>query len=80
MLKKELKVERKEFLLAKISQMFEEEYFTENLKIPVIYVRGFWYYAIEDQKFAAALTNKNRFLATFLLGDLAVAYKQMTFN
>src|SRR6476620_6785999 len=60
MLKKEVAVEKKEILLAKIDQMFEEEYFTQTLKIPALYVRGFWYYAIEDQKFVAAVNNKNK--------------------
>ena len=75
MLKKELAVEKREFLLAKIAQMFEEEYFTQTLKIPFLYVRGFWYYAIEDKKFIDALNSKNKFMATFLLGEMAASYR-----
>jgi hypothetical protein len=38
MLKKELKIEKKEYLLNKIEYMFKEEYFLENLKIPKEYI------------------------------------------
>lgn len=74
MLKKELKVEKKEFLLQKIEYMFKEEYFLENLKIPKDYLRGFWYYAVEDPKLAEALNNKNKMMARFIFSDLAVKY------
>ena len=74
MLKKELQVEKKEFLLAKISNMFEKEYFTETLNIPTLYVRGFCYYAIEDKKFTDALKSKNKMMAIFLLGELSEEY------
>jgi len=74
MLKKELKIERKEYLLQKIEYLFKEEYFTENLKIPKDYLRGFWYYAIEDPKLEAALNAKNKIMARFIFSDLAAKY------
>lgn len=74
-LKKELQVEKKELLLKKIDYLFEEKYFVEVLKIPVQNVKGFHYYLVEDQKFVAALNNKNKTMATFLMGELAVNYK-----
>ena len=77
MLKKELKVERKEYLLQKIEYMFKEEYFLENLKIPKEYLRGFWYYAVEDPKLEKALNAKNKMLARFIFSDLAVNYLEI---
>jgi hypothetical protein len=77
MLKKELKVERKEFLLQKIEYMFKEEYFLENLKIPKEYLRGFWYYAVEEPKLAEALNAKNKMMARFIFSDLAVKYLEI---
>jgi hypothetical protein len=74
MLKKELVVERKESLLNKIDNMFEKEYFTEKLKIPAEYVRGFQYYLVENDRFAATVNTKNKTLATFMMGELAVQY------
>lgn len=77
MLKKELKVERKEYLLQKIEYMFKEEYFLENLKIPKEYLRGFWYYAVEDPKLEKALNEKNKMQARFIFSDLAVNYLEI---
>ena len=77
MLKKELKVERKENLLLKIEYMFKEEYFLENLKIPKDYLRGFWYYAVEDPKLESALNAKNKMMARFIFSDLAVKYLEI---
>ena len=76
-LKKELVVERKEFLLVKINNLFQENHFTEVLKIPVEYVKGFQFYIVEDEKFVAALNDKNKTMATFLMGELAVKYLEI---
>jgi hypothetical protein len=80
MLKKELSVEKKEFLLQKIAFMFKEEYFLENLKIPKDYLRGFWYYAVEDSKLESALNNKNKMMASFIFSDLATKYLEILKN
>jgi hypothetical protein len=77
MLKKELIVEGKETLLAKIDYMFENEYFTKKLKIPEEYVKGFQYYLVENNRFAAAINAKNKTLATFLMGEYAVKYLEI---
>ena len=80
MLKKELKVERKEYLLQKIEYMFKEEYFLENLKIPKDYLRGFWYYAVEDPKLVEALNSKNKIMSRFIFSDLAIKYLEILKN
>jgi hypothetical protein len=77
MLKKELSVEKKELLLKKIEYLFKEEYFLENLKIPKEYLRGFWYYAVEDPKLEAALNSKNKMMARFIFSDLAAKYLEI---
>ena len=74
MLKKEVEVEKKEFVLQKLESMFEHEFFVDKLKIPADYVKGFWYYVAEDKKFAEALNDKNKTMATFILGGLATQY------
>lgn len=80
MLKKEVGVEKKEFLLDKIQFMFREDYFLENLKIPKDYLRGFWYYAVEDAKLAEALNAKNKMMARFIFSDLATKYLEILKN
>jgi len=77
MLKKELVVERKEFLLKKITEQFKEEYFTETLKIPADYVNGFHYFLVENKEFATALKDKNKTMATFIMNKLATEYLQL---
>ena len=41
MLKKEVNVEKKEMLFRKIEYLFDENYYTERLKIPVADIKGF---------------------------------------
>jgi hypothetical protein len=74
MLKKQLEIERKEALLKKIEYMFTENYFLDNLKIPKEYLRGFWYYSIEEPKLVEALKAKSKITTEFIFSDLAVKY------
>jgi len=76
-LKKELEVEKKELLIHKLEGWFEKKYFIENLKIPEEYVKGFLFYLVEDPKFTAAMKSQNKTMATFIMNDLAVKYKQL---
>ena len=77
MLKKEVEVEKKEVLMEKIEDLFESSFFTDKLKIPSNYVKAFQYYIVEDVKFANAMKDKNKTMATFVLGDLAVEYLKL---
>ena len=74
MLKKEVEVEKKETLMEKISDYYDENYFIKTLKIPQDYVKGFLFYIVEDVKFVEALTAKNKTMATFVMNELAVNY------
>ena len=74
MLKKEVIVEKKEMLLLKIENYYDTLFFIDILKIPADFVKGFQYYAVEDEKFAAAINAKNKTSATFILGELATQY------
>lgn len=77
MLKKEVEVEKKEFFMKLLEKMFSWEHFVERLKIPEEYVKGFEYYAVENDKFTAILNSKNKTSTEFLLGELAVKYKEI---
>lgn len=75
MLKKELEVEKKEQLQAKIESLYDTAFFTGTLKIPSEYVKGFEMYVIDDEKLIESIKTKNKTMATFLLGELAEKYK-----
>lgn len=77
MLKKELAVEKKESYLALLEQMFDKSHFTNTLNIPSEYVKGFEYYAVENDKFTKILSQKNRTTVEFLLGELAIKYNDI---
>ena len=74
MLKKELKAEMGERLLARLEVQFEDDYYVQSLKIPQDYIRGFQYYVIEDSEFVMALKAKNKTMMRFLAGKLALNY------
>ncbi|TCN53027.1 hypothetical protein D0809_21205 [Flavobacterium circumlabens] len=74
MLEKELKVEEKERLYAKIEYLFEDSYYTERLHIPNDYIRDFKIYCIEDTQFVKTLQTKDRDNIMFLMTDLAQKY------
>jgi hypothetical protein len=77
MLKKEIEVEKKYNLLAKIDALFEEEYYINTLKIPGDYIKGFQFYCIEDEKLATALQSKNKTMTMFLIVPLAEKYNDL---
>lgn len=74
MLKKEVNVEKKEMLFRKMEYLFDENYYTERLKIPSEDVRGFQNYCVDDSEFAVSLNTKNKTMSMFLITDLARKY------
>ncbi len=74
MLKKEVKVEEKEALFRKLEYVFDQNYYTDRLKIPVDYIKGFQLFCIEDTEFAVSLNTKNKTMSMFLITDLARKY------
>jgi hypothetical protein len=77
MLKKEIIVEKKEQLLARIDVLFEDKYYTETLRIPSDYIKGFQYYCVDDVAFANALRAKNKTLTMYLIVKLAENYTEI---
>ena len=77
LLKKELEVEKKESYLRQLDDWFTTDYYVNKLKIPFEYVKGFQYYSIENKALVAALIANNKTMTTFLIGDLAIKYKEI---
>jgi len=74
MLKKEVNVEKKEALFRKLEYLFEENYYTDRLKIPVDDIKGFQLFCVDDAEFAVSLNTKNKTMSMFLITDLARKY------
>ena len=80
MLKKEVEVEKKEALFRKMEYLFEENYYTERLKIPTEDIKGFQLYCIDDAEFAVSLSSKNKTMSMFLITELARKYIKILEN
>ena len=74
MLKKEVNVEKKEMLFRKMEYLFDENYYTDRLKIPEADIKGFQLYCVDDAEFAVSLNTKNKTMSMFLITDLARKY------
>lgn len=74
MLKKEAKVEKKEMLFRKMEYLFDEAYYTQRLKIPLEYIKGFQLYCVDNPEFAVSLNTKNKTMSMFLITGLAQEY------
>lgn len=73
-LKNDVAIEKKEHLQAKTTDYFERNYFIEKLNIPEDYVDGFLFYIADNARYARAMKDKNKTMATFILSELAVEY------
>lgn len=77
MLKKELHIERKEKKLEKLDAMFEDTFYEQNLHIPKENIKGFKLYCLDYPELMQAVQENNRFLAVFLIGEVATQYKSL---
>jgi hypothetical protein len=80
MLKIEAVVEKKESLFRKMEYLFDEAYYTERLKIPLEYLKGFQLYCIDNPEFAVSLNSKNKTMSMFLITGLAQEYLKIIEN
>ena len=74
MLKKELKVERKELLMQQILEDYHTKYFKDELGIPEANIDGFLFYAVENEELAKAVKSGNKPVVGLLLSDLAINF------
>lgn len=59
-LKKEITIEQRELRLKLISEMYEDDFYIQTLKIPNEIIMGFKYYLVEDECFAVLLSSNNK--------------------
>jgi hypothetical protein len=62
--------------MKQIEDLFDETYFTGNLKIPATYVKGFLYFIVENDSFTRLLPERNKTALSFLLTQLAEKYME----
>jgi hypothetical protein len=74
MLKKEVQIERKEFLLEELNSDFSDSYLIDKLNIPREYINGFMYYIVERESFIKIYKTNNKTATEFLLIELSVEY------
>lgn len=74
-LKKEIKIEQSELLQQRLSNMFEDTFFVDELKISPEHVAGFKVFAAEKPELATTLTGQNKTLIANALTKLAVEYQ-----
>jgi hypothetical protein len=77
MLKKYVISEKAQLQVEKISNMFSDDYFIHQLKIKENLVRGFIFFAVENQKVIDALSMKNKFLVSFALIKVAEDFNKL---
>jgi hypothetical protein len=77
MLKKEVEVEKKENYIVMLEKMFDRDHFINTLHLPLDYINGFKYYVVENKRFTQILESKNLTTIEFLIGELAVQYKEV---
>ena len=76
-LKKLVVLEKKEMNIKLISELYDDEYFTNRLGIATEYVNGFKYYIVENDSFLKVLESKNKEKVSFYLVSLAQDYKAL---
>ena len=74
---KNTEVERKQFWLDKISEMFSEKVLIDKFKIPSNYIKGFQYYILDNKTFVDTLKEKNTAMSSFIMIELAEKFNKM---
>ncbi len=64
-------------LLAKVQNLYDDNFYANKLKIPADHIKAFQYYIIYDDKFIAAVKSKNKTLTTFRIVDLAQEFNKL---
>ncbi len=76
-LKKQLQIERNEKLLAKVTYLYEDDFYVKKLKINQESIKGFQYFVIEDKKLIGYIKSKNKTLIKFRMIELAQEFNKI---
>ncbi len=76
-LKKQLEIERSEKRLAKISYLYQDDYYINKLKINPDLIKAFQYFVVDDKKLVGYLKVKNKSLIKFRMVELAQEFNKL---
>lgn len=74
MMRQNLQTERKEFALQTLNELFENNFYTEKLNIPIDYINGFKFFAVENEALRAVLKTRNKIKLEYILSELSIEY------
>lgn len=77
MLKKELSIEKKEYLIQALDLIFDTTYYTDLLEIPADYVTGFKMYVVEFEEMDDLIKQKKEEVLTFYMLQLLEDFKEL---
>lgn len=77
MLKRALKAEEKEILIAQLDFYYTDDYYIERLQIESLYLNGFKNYAVYDVALIEAIESKNKARMDFNFIRLATEFKNL---
>jgi len=77
MLKKALDYEREQLIAKEMINVFDEDYYVNNLHIPKIYLDGFGYFLSQDPNILSVLKSKNYNLLKFMMTEKALEYLEI---
>lgn len=73
-LKENVQIEQNIYILERLDDLYEDQYFVKTLKIPSENISGFKYYAVENKELVQAIKAKNKTLTDFLLVQISEKY------
>ena len=79
-LKRELEIERKEFAIKKLTNLYSDEFFVKRMKIAKENVNGFKFFCVENEDFRNTLKSKNKTLLILKMSELSIQYNKIVAN
>lgn len=72
--KKEVEIEKKEFVIERLDILYPESFYVKHLRIPEDRIQGFKFFAADDAALTKSVDSKNKSLIEFELSRLANQY------
>lgn len=76
-LKSQLEIEKSEIIVAKLANMYSDDYYINKLKIAPDYIKAFQYYASSDPKLIGLMKSKNKSMMKFRMFELAEEFNNL---
>ena len=77
MLKRALELEREEILMRRIINVFDEEFYTNELHIPKLYIEAFGFFITQNKSLTKSITSYNKTELKFLMTQKSIEYLEI---